>query len=94
LRARCLSRGPGALFGCAALEIDGAAAFRGAATARHFLDLLGEQVIHREFFAGLDGALAEVEDVALEDAGAEVGIATVVDESRRRCRSPSRRWFQ
>src|ERR1039458_7474029 len=61
-------------------QVDDAAAVFGAAAALHLFDVLGEAVIHRQFLASADGALAHVEDVALDVHGAEIGIATVVDD--------------
>src|ERR1022692_3383169 len=61
-------------------QVDHAAAGLGAASALHPFDVLVEAVIHRQLLAAADGALANVEDVALQVHGAQVGIATVVDD--------------
>src|SRR5450759_4854259 len=61
-------------------QVDDAAAGLGAAAALHLFDVLGEAVVHRQFLAAANGALAHVEDVALGVHGAEIGVATVVDD--------------
>src|SRR5450759_842203 len=61
-------------------QVDHAAAGLGAASAPHLSDVLVEAVVHRQLLAAADGALAHVEDVALEVHGAQVGIAAMVDD--------------
>src|ERR1035438_1624224 len=61
-------------------QVDHAAAGLGAASALHPFDVLVEAVVHRQLLAAPDGALAHVEDVALQVHGAQIGIATMVDD--------------
>src|ERR1019366_9484863 len=61
-------------------QVNHAAAGLGAASALHLSDVLVEAVVHRQLLTAADGALAHVEDVALEVHGAQVGIAAMVDD--------------
>src|ERR1035437_5690808 len=61
-------------------QVDDAAAGLGAAAALHLFDVPGEAVVHHQFLAAANGALADVEDVALGVHGAEIGVTTVVDD--------------
>ena len=63
-----------------ALEVDRPAAALALAATADMLDPIREAVVDGELLAAADGALADVENVPLEDAGAEVRVATVVDD--------------
>ena len=61
-------------------QVDGPAA-RGCATrASDLADLLRESIVDGQFFAGLDRAPADIENVPFEDSSSQVGIATMVDD--------------
>ena len=59
-------------------QVDGAAAARGAARAFHLGHLGLEAVVDGKFLAGLDVARGHVKDVAAEDPGMAIRIATMV----------------
>ena len=73
LRANCLVNG---LF---RLVVDGAATGFCPASARHDLDVGTEMIIDKELFAGLEGALGHVQNVAVGDQRPDVGFAGMVN---------------
>src|SRR5450432_1084817 len=76
---RCIWLHDNPTSGCL-LQIDCPAAGFGAAAARHGPDVLRETVVHRQFFTEPDRPLAHIEDVSSEGPGAQVGLATVIDD--------------
>src|ERR1039458_3923303 len=61
-------------------QIDDAAALGRTAAAGHLFDVSGKAIIECQFLAALDRAFAHIEDVAAGIPGAEVGVATVIDD--------------
>src|SRR3954453_22344011 len=60
--------------------VDDAPARLRPAAAPHLVELVREAIVDGQFLAFADAALAHVEDVTLEDYGAETGVAAVVDD--------------
>lgn len=61
-------------------EIDRAAAFGRAAVAGIAAGSPAETVIDGQFFAGVNPAATEIENMAADFAGVKVGVAAVVDQ--------------